>query len=377
LSRALTTATAFIATGLFAPPLNAQSLPFSGGAWELRGDSSAVVVDGGREELRMQTGLAYMRDVRLQDGTIDVDVMVTRRRSFVYLMFRMQDDREYEEVYLRPHKSSLPDAVQYAPVYQGQSAWQLFHGASGTTATNIEPGVWTRLRLVVAGSRAALFLGDTVRPVMVIQELAREPRAGYIALRGFLPAGVPGSGPIVRFSNVRVQPGVIAYTFPAAPLRPDIPGVITAWEIGDAFTAPDSALMYVRPEWVRNMTRIGARPGGLVELNRHVKLPAAPGDAGAVARVRIIAEAEGVRRLDLGFSDIATVLLNGRPIIRLDQSFNYEGRRDGLIGFHQATVYLPLRAGSNELAVILLDRFGGWGLMGRLPDERGLRIEPD
>ena len=44
-----------------------------------------------------------------------MDVKVTRRRSFVYVTFRMEDEQEYEELYLRPHKSGLPDAVQYAP----------------------------------------------------------------------------------------------------------------------------------------------------------------------------------------------------------------------------------------------------------------------
>lgn len=92
-------------------------------------------------------GRATRRDVRLQDGTIDVDVMVTNRRSFVYVGFRMATDEHHEEFYLRPHKSNLPDAVQYAPVFQGRSAWQLYHGPSGTAATGLVPNVWTRVRV--------------------------------------------------------------------------------------------------------------------------------------------------------------------------------------------------------------------------------------
>jgi hypothetical protein len=94
-----------------------------------------------------------------------------------------------------------------------------------------------------------------------------------------------------------------------------------------------------------------------------------------VARVRVVAERAGVRRLDLGFSDEATVFLNGVPLAHRDDSYDFQRRRDGLIMLGQAVVYLPLRAGANDLAVLVADRFGGWGLMGRLPDARGLRVE--
>ena len=44
---------------------------------------------------------------------------------------------------------------------------------------------------------------------------AREPRTGYIALGGFLPANVPVEGPIARFSNVVVRPGHVPFDFAA------------------------------------------------------------------------------------------------------------------------------------------------------------------
>jgi hypothetical protein len=357
-------------------PLVAQgALPFSDGRWEFRGAAAIDTLDG-RESVRFESGFAYRRDVRLEDGTIDVDVMTTRRRSFVYVAFRMQDDGEYEEIYLRPHKSSLPDAVQYAPVYQGQSAWQLYHGPGATAAPSIEPGVWQRLRIVLSGRRAAVFLGDTTTPILLVPRLAREPRPGYIAIRGFLPPGTPGAGPIARFANVRVRPGVVPFAFgPPAPEPTPAPGVIRAWTVGEGFAAPDTALTSVNPTWLARSVRVSAEPGGLVALHRLVRMPQGTRNAGVVARVRVIADAATTRRLDLGFSDVAAVLLNGRPIFRGDDSYSFEGRREGLIAFDQATLYLPLQAGSNELAVIVTDRFGGWGLMGRFPDTQGLRVE--
>ena len=185
----------------------ADPLPIKDGKWQLEGPAVAVATRDGRDVIEVETGFAYRRDVALKDGTIEFDVQLTRRRSFVYLLFRMGEDREQEEFYLRPHKSGLPDAVQYAPVYQGQSAWQLHHGPGATAAIEFEPDAWTRVRVVLEDRRAALYVGDMTKPALFVPRLAHEPRAGHIALRGFLPPGTPGTGPIARFANVSVQPG--------------------------------------------------------------------------------------------------------------------------------------------------------------------------
>jgi hypothetical protein len=357
-------------------------LPFSDHRWELHGDSTRVDTLAGRESVRMETGVAVRRDVRLQDGTIDLDVMVTRRRSFVFVGFRMQGDEEYEEFYLRPHKSTLPDAVQYAPVFRGQSAWQLYFGPGATAAPAIEPGVWTHLRVVLSGTRAAIFLGDTVTPILVVPHLARDPQPGYLSLSAFVPPGTPGSGPIARFADVRIRPGETPYAFAPAPPPAPVAGLIETWTVGPAFVATDLTPTALAPAWLVPGARVRAESGGLVELNRDIAMPeglataAGSRDVGTVARVRLTTRTARRVRLDLGFSDAATVFLNGQALFHGDESYSYLGRRDGLIGFDQASVYLPLRAGANELAVLVTDHFGGWGLMGRLADAPGVRVEP-
>ena len=91
--------------------------------------------------------------------------------------------------------------------------------------------------------------------------------------------------------------------------------------------------------------------------------------------MRVRAATAGLRRFDLGFSDVATVFLNGRPLFRSDAHYSYDNpRQEGLIHYGQATVYLPLEKGDNDLAVLVSDDFGGWGLMGRFPDTAGLEV---
>ena len=368
-----------ILTCLAGAPLAAQgALPFTDGKWELRGDSTVLSTVDGRAAVRMYTGGATRRDVRLEDGTIDMDVFMSSRRSFVYVGFRMQDDQNGEEFYIRPHKSGLPDAVQYAPIFQGQSAWQLYHGTAGTAAANVPVNAWTRLRIVLSGRQAAVFLGDTLRPVLVVPRLARTPRAGHLELKGFLPRDTPGAGAIATFANVRVRPGVIAYGFRPVADRPLSSGVIRDWTVSTAFNTRSIAPIAIDPTWLRQPQVAAVEPSGMLELHRWLPMPAPDTgvfDVATVARVRLIAERAGLRRLDLGFSDAATVFLNGQPIFHGNDSYSFPQRRDGLMGFDQATVYLPLRAGANDLSVFVTDHFGGWGLMARLPDMQGLRVQ--
>lgn len=379
MSTAFLVAASVLGAVVASPAGTVRKLPFSDGRWELQGERTAVESKDGRETLRVETGWAYRRDVRLEDGTIDFDVQLTRRRSFVYLAFRIVRDGENEEIYLRPHKSGLPDAVQYAPVWQRSSAWQLHHGPGATAAPVFEPGAWTHVRVVLQGRRAALFVGELARPVLVVPQLAREPQPGYIALRGFLPAGTPGEGPIARFANVEIRPNEVAYDFSSLPLAPaaEEAGVVRAWAVSRAFPpARDPRVELPDASTLGSLERLETEPGGLLELHRLVKLLEGSRAAEAVARVHVRAARADLRAFDLGFSDRVTVFLNGRPLFSGDASYSFDApRRDGLIGYDQARLYLPLEKGDNELAVVVADSFGGWGLMGRFPEPDGLEVE--
>ena len=242
-----------------------------------------------------------------------------------------------------------------------------------------QPGVWTRLRLVVQGTRAAIFLGPGDRPAMVAR-LARESRPGFIGLRAFLPPDTPGSGPVARFANVTVRPNVVPFDFSTtvveAPAIP--PGVIRRWDVSGAVPPSDTPpAVLPAADALGAFRTVDARPTGLLELHRFVMLPAGSRAGACVARVRVRAAKAGLVPFDLGYSDRATVFVNGRPLYHGDQSYRFDApRREGLIGFDQARVWLPLDAGDNELAVLVSDAFGGWGLMGRLAETAGLEVDP-
>ncbi len=357
------------------------ALVFDNG-WTLQGDRTRIVRDGTRDVLQVETGFAHRRDIKLQDGSIDFDVRLTRRRSFVYVYFRVQSDGEREEFYLRPHKSALPDAIQYAPVWQGRSAWQLHHGPGGTATVPFDSDRWTRVRVVVQGSRAALFVDDMATPALLVPRLARETRPGSVSLGGFLPVDAPGEGPIATFANVKVRPGDVPFDFDAASAKPAAPStatestaVVREWAVSPAFVPKDGEDRVPPSSEAEGWQVISAEPGGLVQLHRHVKVIADSRVAAAFARIHVNAPRAGTFAFDLGFSDIATVFVNGEPVFRGDASYSFDApRREGLIGFDQARVYLPLKAGRNEVSILVSDSFGGWGLMGRFVGAPGLSV---
>ena len=113
----------------------------------------------------------------------------------------------------------------------------------------------------------------------------------------------------------------------------------------------------------------------MLVIGRHRDVPEGASRWTVLARLGLEAAAAGVRRLDLGYSDEISVFLNGRLLFSADDSYSFDApRRQGLITPEQASLYLPLDKGANELTLAVTDGFGGWGLMGRFEDPEGLRI---
>lgn len=352
---------------------------FSSAMWDVQGQGVVVERVDGREAMRIDNGVALRQSTAFLDGTIDVDVTFTSRRSFIYLLFRVAGEGEHEEIYLRPHKSGLPDAVQYAPTFQGSSAWQFYHGPGATAAPAFRHGAVTHLRLIVKGSQAVLFIDDMDTPALVMPRLARAPAAGGIGLRTFRPPDVAADAPTARFSNFAIRPGHVPLDFASVAVPDDAePGAITAWRVSDARTSGSDETALGAEAFAGDRSRvIETEPNGRLLLHRHLAVPAGARAVTTAARVTITAASAGMRRLDLGFSDVVTVFLNDQPLFGADAHYSFDRpRQEGLVGYWQSSVYLPLRAGENELRIVVADSFGGWGLMGRIRDRAGLTIAP-
>ena len=153
-----------------------------------------------------------------------------------------------------------------------------------------------------------------------------------------------------------------------APESPEpVPGIITDWQLSPASRsfdlAPERCLDGQTPAAI-SWTPVTSDPSGLVDI-AHYRKPVAEGVSKVWARTVVHARQKESRPFIFGYAEEVSVYLNGRVLYR---GRNVSQRRDpsspGIIGWND-TVYLPLEAGENELALMVSDEPGNWGFMGR------------
>ena len=355
------------------------SIPPDSPRWDLQGQAEKREVLG-RKCLFVDGGAAVLKDFQLRDGVIDADVTIAAAapRGFFGFLFRMVDDgANGEDVYLRAHKSGLPDALQYTPVLNTGRNWQIYNGQGFTGAVDIPRDTWFHLRLEIAGAQAKLFVKDLTTPALVMDDLKSGVQRGELALYSLIGA--------TCFSNVEIR------ATPDAPwqrhLPPMPPDTITKWSISKSFDAlaRDLERPLAAPE-AASMTwqDVEAEPPGVVVLYRYLPAPhprvtfasdfskrldPQPGTQVIYARTTIESDRDRVKKLEIGYSDEVSVFLNGQILFRGRSAQNF--RDPGFLGIvypDNDAVYLPLKKGRNELTLAVSELGGGWGFICRLRD---------
>ncbi len=150
--------------------------------WELEGQAKVAEYQG-RKCLFLDGGAATVKDLEMRDGVVDVDVATSAKRGFFGIQFRLADDGANGEwIYLRQHKSGLPDAMQYTPILNTGANWQIYNGPGFTGAVDIPKDVWFHLRLEVVGAQAKFYVNDMDKPALVMNDLKSGVQKGQVAL---------------------------------------------------------------------------------------------------------------------------------------------------------------------------------------------------
>jgi len=366
------------AFGAAAPPQSEGTLavPPDSPRWELEGEAKPAEYLG-RKCLRLDGGGATLKDFEMRDGVVDVDVAVANApRGFFGIQFRIAGD-DAEWVYLRPHQSGYPDAIQYTPVLKTGLNWQIYNGPGFTAPVDIPRETWFHIRLEVAGAQGKFFVKDMEKPVLVMNDLKSGIQKGQVAL-----AVLTGA---TYFSNFEVRTTPDAAWVRHEPAMP--PGTLTKWSISPALDAlarnlerPLSADEARAMKW----QPVEAEPPGVVVLYRYreaphprvsfqsdfsTRLQPQPGTKVVYARTTIDSDRDRVRKLEIGYSDDVSVFVNGRILWRgrSAQAFR-DPRFLGIVNPENDAVYLPLKKGSNELVLAVSELGGGWGFICRLAD---------
>jgi len=366
-----------VASSAHAQTSASVSVPADSSHWTLEANA-APVEHQGRQCLLLNGGAATVKNLPMRDGVIDVDVLTPASRGFFGIQFRIDPaGANAEWVYLRQHKSGLPDAMQYTPILNTGLNWQIYSGPGFTGAVDIPRDVWFHLRLEVSGAQARLYVKDMDKPALLMSDLKSGVQRGEVALYALTGA--------TYFSNFQLR------TTPDAPWERHLPpmpaGTLTRWSLSPSYNALARNLERPLSASERDTMRwqeVEAEPPGFVTINRYrdsphprvsfmndfsKRLEPQPGMRVVYARTRIDSDREQVRKLHLGYSDDVTVFLNDKILFR-GRSAQYF-RDPGFLGIvspDDDAVYLPLKKGRNELTLAVSELGGGWGFICRLDD---------
>jgi hypothetical protein len=191
---------------------------------EIVGGKAEIVTYDGRRALHLspppdrQTNdvsvLAIVTAADFTDGTIEVEVAGKPRtgapadsRGFIGILFRAQDHgARAENFYLRPTNGRADDQLRrnHSVQYESQPGFpwsRLRKERPGLyeSYADLEPGVWTKMKIVVSGTTAQLYVKGADRPCLIVNDLKLGKTHGQIAL--WMHATTDG-----YFSNLVVTP---------------------------------------------------------------------------------------------------------------------------------------------------------------------------
>ena len=208
------------------------------------------------------------------------------------------------------------------------------------------------------GKRARVFYGEGTSRIWWSTTSNHDVRKG--------PVGILSARNMSAcFSNFRVTVTDDLDFGPAPDVR--VPrGMITDWELSQVFKATEVDIdVYPPQELLKSIEwrRVSTEPGGLLDVSRYARR-SVTGEADVVLlKTNIEADRGGLRQYAIGYSDVVTVFLNGRPLFTGNASYRSRSQNFAGIISPSDVLHLPLKRGENELLIALAESFGGWGLI--------------
>jgi hypothetical protein len=149
------------------------------------------------EEGEVANGEAYavVKDTAFHNGAIAVELAGRPAgsagggaRGFIGIAFRLQNGK-FEYIYLRPTNGRADDQVRRNHSTQYSAHPDFSFAVSRQQApekyesyVDLEPGVWTRYRITVEGTKARLFVHGATEPSLIVNDLKLGDSSGAVAL---------------------------------------------------------------------------------------------------------------------------------------------------------------------------------------------------
>jgi hypothetical protein len=193
--------------------------------FDLIGVKASVVEHRGRTALKLTQAepgkaraandpgtIAILRNSKLQHGEIEFDVAgqpaagaSATARGFVGIAFRVQGGGErYEYIYIRPTNGRAEDQVRrnHSVQYGAHPDFPWFRlrkeePEKYESYADLQPGVWTKMKVAFDGTKARLYLHGSAQPNLVVNDLKLGEVPGRVAL--WIDDGTEA-----YFSNLRI-----------------------------------------------------------------------------------------------------------------------------------------------------------------------------
>lgn len=344
----------------------AIKVPLTLDAWDTVAVKPIQETYKGKECFLLQSGAIVLKNVELRDGTIEADISFPQQRNFPGFAVRMQDFKNAESFYLRPHQSGNPDATQYTPVFNGQAGWQLYYGEGYGGAFRFKFNEWHHIKIELHGLQAEFYIDDTL--VIKVKELLTGWKTGKIAV---IAEGAP-----LRVANfqyiIRHGPAPTPAPVPANGTA----GVVTQWQVSNVVNRSLFEKQFQLTPEIRNKltwATQSSEPSGTINLARFGVWADTANTI--VAKMIIESATDQVKEMSFGFSDFVTVYLNDKALYYgADNFMSRDYRFLGTIGYFDK-LFLPLKKGTNELWFVVSENFGGWGAKAKFENMDGLSLK--
>lgn len=187
---------------------------------ELKGVQGSVVSYRGRRAVRLVESpgaqgdpIARIAGVDFGDGTIEVELAglpaagaPDTARGFVGVAFHVQADGRLECFYVRPTNGRADDQLRrnHSTQYVSHPEFPWFRLRKENPGlyesyVDLEAGAWTKVKIVVTGPKAHLYVHGAEQPALIVNDLKLGPVRGGVALW-------VGENTEAHFSNLTVRP---------------------------------------------------------------------------------------------------------------------------------------------------------------------------
>ncbi len=346
---------------------NAQQIvPFNSDRWKFATKDYSLVNYEGKEAVLLRKNSAVLEGVDFENGIIEYDMAFPQGRAFIGLLFRIADEKNYEEFYIRSHQSGNPDANQYTPVFGSNAAWQLYYGEGYGVPANYEFNKWMHFKLVISGQYMEVYIQDMETPKL-FAELKRAPVRGNIGIQNSINESY--------FANITITPDDnVKLKGKPKPVQPMAAGTIEKWSVSNAFAEKDIvSITNLKDLSLKTQYKVyPTETTGTLNISATADLGEQTNTV--LARLIIDSDREQLKKISFGFSDRVKVFVNNVALYTGEDNFlSRDYRFLGTIGYFDS-IFLPLRKGRNEIHFAISENFGGWGIKAKLENMDGVKI---